>query len=71
MATNCADYYTPQGELIFDDPAALEAVEKWVALTEYAPPGFESYSWGDQITAFVTGNAAMSVYAGRYGCSYA
>jgi ABC-type glycerol-3-phosphate transport system substrate-binding protein len=64
---NCADYYTPQGELIFDDPAALEAVEKWVALTEYAPPGFEAYSWGDQITAFVTGNAAMSVYAGRLG----
>jgi len=64
---NCLDYYTPQGELTFDDPAVLEAIEKWVALTEYAPPGFESYSWGDQITAFVTGNAAMSVYAGRLG----
>jgi len=64
---NCLDYYTPEGELTFDDPAALEAVEKWVALTEYAPPGFESYSWGDQVTAFITGNAAMSVYAGRLG----
>lgn len=64
---NCLDYYTPQGELIFDDPAALKAVENWVALTAYAPPGFESYSWGDQVTAFITGNAAMSVYAGRLG----
>jgi len=63
----CADYYTPQGELIFDEPEALEAVKKWVALTEYSPPGFESYSWGDQVTAFITGNAAMSVYAGRMG----
>jgi ABC-type glycerol-3-phosphate transport system substrate-binding protein len=63
----CQDYYTPQGELIFDKPEALEAIKKWVALTEYAPPGFENYSWGDQITAFITGNAAMSVYAGRLG----
>jgi len=63
----CADYYTPQGELIFDSPEALEAITNWVALSEYAPPGFESYSWGDQVTAFITGNAAMSVYAGRLG----
>jgi ABC-type glycerol-3-phosphate transport system substrate-binding protein len=63
----CLDYYTPQGELMFDDPAVLDAIEQWVALTEYAPPGFETWSWGDQITAFVTGQAAMSVYAGRLG----
>ncbi|RME84601.1 MAG: sugar ABC transporter substrate-binding protein [Caldilineae bacterium] len=63
----CLDYYTPQGELTFDQPEALEAIKKWVALTQYAPPGFENYSWGDQITAFVTGKAAMSVYAGRLG----
>ena len=63
----CMDYYTPQGELIFDRPEALDAIKKWVALTQYAPPGFENYSWGDQITAFITGKAAMSVYAGRLG----
>ncbi len=63
----CMDYYTPQGELIFDKPGALDAIKKWVAMTEYAPPGFENYSWGDQITAFITGKAAMSVYAGRLG----
>ena len=63
----CMDYYTPQGELIFDKPEALEAIKKWVAMTQYAPPGFENYSWGDQITAFITGKAAMSIYAGRLG----
>ena len=63
----CLDYYTPQGELTFDDPAALEALKKWVALAQYAPPGFETWSFGDQITAFVTGQAAMSMYAGRLG----
>jgi multiple sugar transport system substrate-binding protein len=64
---NCADFFSPTGELTFDKPEALEAVKRWVALTQYAPPGFENYSWGDQVTAFVTGNAAMSVYAGRLG----
>ncbi len=64
---NCLDYYTPTGELRFNEPEVLEALEKWVALTEYAPPGFENWSWGDQITAFITGQAAMSIYAGRLG----
>ncbi|MDQ7025100.1 MAG: sugar ABC transporter substrate-binding protein [Anaerolineae bacterium] len=64
---NCVDYYTPDGELTFDSPEALQAVERWTALAAYAPPGFESWSWGDQITAFITGRAAMSVYAGRLG----
>ncbi|MCP4423616.1 MAG: sugar ABC transporter substrate-binding protein [Chloroflexi bacterium] len=64
---NCLDYYTPTGEFRFDEPEVLTALENWVALTEYAPPGFENWSWGDQITAFVTGQAAMSIYAGRLG----
>lgn len=64
---NCLDYYTPTGELTFGQPAVFEAIERWVALTEYAPPGFENWTWGDQITAFVTGQAAMSIYGGRMG----
>ena len=61
------DYYTPQGDLIFDSPEAIQAIRNWTAFAEFAPPGFESYSWGDQITAYTTGIAAMSVYAGRMG----
>lgn len=64
---NCMDYYTPQGELIFDRPEALEAVQNWATLANYAPPGFEGWSYGDQITAFITEQAAMSMYAGRMG----
>lgn len=67
MWQNCVDYYTPEGELTFDSPEALEAVQRWSALAEYAPPGFESWSFGDQITAFITGRVAMSMYAGRLG----
>ena len=64
---NCLDYYTPDGELLFGQPEYLDAINNWVTLSEYAPPGFEGWSWGDQITAFVTGQAAMSIYAGRLG----
>lgn len=64
---NCLDYYTPSGELTFDRPEVLDAVKKWTALAEYAPPGFEGWSFGDQITAFITGRAAMVMYAGRLG----
>lgn len=64
---NCLDYYTPEGELLFGQPAYLEAINKWVALSKYAPPGFEGWSFGDQITAFMTGQTAMSMYAGRLG----
>lgn len=64
---NCLDYYSPSGEFLFDQPEVLEALQKWVALSEYAPPGFENWGFGDQITAFITGQAAMSMYAGRLG----
>ncbi len=64
---NCLDFYSPTGEFRFDEPEVLDAINEWVALTEFAPPGFENWSFGDQITAFVTGQAAMSVYAGRLG----
>ncbi|MBZ0275768.1 MAG: sugar ABC transporter substrate-binding protein [Anaerolineae bacterium] len=64
---NCLDYYTPDGTLLFGDPANLEAVKRWTALAQYAPPGFEGWSFGDQITAFITGSSAMVMYAGRLG----
>jgi N,N'-diacetylchitobiose transport system substrate-binding protein len=64
---NCLDYFTPQGEVRFGEPEVLEAIQRWVDLTEYVPPGFENWSFGDQITAYITEQAAMSVYAGRLG----
>lgn len=64
---NCMDYYRPDGTLIFDRPEALTAIQNWVALAQYAPAGFEAWSYGDQITAYITEQVAMSMYAGRLG----
>jgi ABC-type glycerol-3-phosphate transport system substrate-binding protein len=64
---NGADYFTCDGEVAFGEPQALEAVRRWQALTAYAPPGFTTWGFPEQIDAFVNGRVAMAMYAGRLG----
>lgn len=61
------DYFSCEGTVVFDQPAALEAIEKWAALTRFAPPGFTTWGFSEQIEAFTQGSVAMVVYAGRLG----
>jgi ABC-type glycerol-3-phosphate transport system substrate-binding protein len=64
---NGGDYFTCEGGVAFGEPQSLEAVQRWQALTQYAPPGFTTWGFSEQIDAFVTGRAAMAMYAGRLG----
>jgi ABC-type glycerol-3-phosphate transport system substrate-binding protein len=64
---NCADYFDKEGNLVFDNPNAFEAFEKYLALLEYAPPDVTGWSWFDGITAFTAGKIAMHPYGGRLG----
>jgi ABC-type glycerol-3-phosphate transport system substrate-binding protein len=64
---NGGDYFTCDGRVAFGEPPALEAVRRWQALTQYAPPGFTTWGFPEQIDAFVTGRVAMAMYAGRLG----
>jgi multiple sugar transport system substrate-binding protein len=64
---NGGDYFTCDGNVAFASPAAREAVRRWQALTQYAPPGFTTWGFPEQIDAFVTGRVAMAMYAGRLG----
>lgn len=68
---NGADYFTCDGQVAFGQPEALEAVKKWVALAQYAPPGFTTWGYHEQIEAFLRGRVAMSMYAGRLGVNMA
>ncbi len=68
---NGGDYFSCDGEVIFGQPKAFEAVKKWVALTQYAPPGFATWGYVEQIEAFMRGRVAMSMYAGRLGVNMA
>ncbi len=64
---NRADYFSCEGDVVFGEPEALQAVEKWVALTQHAPPGFTTWGYSEQIEAFLRGRIAMAMYAGRLG----
>lgn len=68
---NGADYFTCDGQVAFGQPEALEAVKKWVTLAQYAPPGFTTWGYHEQIEAFLRGRVAMSMYAGRLGVNMA
>jgi len=64
---NGGDYFTCDGNVTFGEPQALEAIRRWQALTQYAPPGFTTWGFPEQIDAFVNGRVAMAMYAGRLG----
>ncbi|MFZ5920958.1 MAG: ABC transporter substrate-binding protein [Chloroflexota bacterium] len=64
---NGGDYFTCDGGVAFGEPQSLEAVRRWHALTQYAPPGFTTWGFSEQIDAFITGRVAMAMYAGRLG----
>jgi len=64
---NGGDYFTCDGGVAFGEPQSFEAVRRWQALTQYAPPGFTTWGFSEQIDAFVTGRVAMAMYAGRLG----
>ncbi len=64
---NGGDYFSCDGQVIFGEPQALEAVKRWAALAKYAPPGFTAWGYREQIDSFVRGRVAMAMYAGRLG----
>jgi len=64
---NGGDYFTCDGQVAFGEPQALEAIRRWQALTQYAPPGFTTWGFPEQIDAFINGRVAMAMYAGRLG----
>ena len=68
---NGGDYFTCDGELAFDRPEGLAAVEEWADVTKYAPPGFTVWGYQEQIDAFLRGRVAMAIYAGRLGATLA
>ncbi|RJP46688.1 MAG: sugar ABC transporter substrate-binding protein [Anaerolineaceae bacterium] len=64
---NGGDYFTCDGELAFGQPQALQAVKRWAELAQYAPFGYSTWSYREQIDAFLNQRVAMSMYGGRLG----
>ncbi|MBI2759629.1 MAG: sugar ABC transporter substrate-binding protein [Chloroflexi bacterium] len=64
---NGGDYFSCDGQVVFGQPQALQAVKRWTELTQYAPPGYSTWSYREQIDAFLNQRVAMSMYGGRLG----
>lgn len=52
-------------DVAIDTDATLNALEFYKSMRELSPSGATSYSWGDSLTAFVSGATATGIYGGR------
>ena len=52
-------------EIALDTDATYHALDFYKAMREVCPPGATNYSWGESLTAFVSGATATGIYAGR------
>ena len=59
------DIIAPDGTIVFNSPGAVRAMEFLKEIRPYAPSGANTYSYGETLTAFTSGNAGIGVYTGR------
>jgi multiple sugar transport system substrate-binding protein len=57
--------FTPNLEVAIDSKESLNALEFDKSMRELCPPGATGYSWGESLTAFVSGATATGLYTGR------
>ena len=57
--------FSPDLKPTLTSDAVVNALEFYKAMRELCPPGATGYSWGESLTAFVSGATATGLYAGR------
>ncbi|TDV33624.1 carbohydrate ABC transporter substrate-binding protein (CUT1 family) [Paraburkholderia caballeronis] len=57
--------FTPDLQVAIDSPETLHALDFYKSMRELTPPGATGYSWGESLTAFVSGSTATGIYGGR------
>ncbi len=57
--------FTPDLEVAIDSQQTRDALEFYKSMRELCPPGATNYSWGESLTAFVSGATATGLYTGR------
>lgn len=67
LYANGGDYQDPQGNVIFDSPNVTQAIQDWLALDKYTPPGNSNWQFGDYLSAYWSGRTAMEIFTGRFG----
>jgi multiple sugar transport system substrate-binding protein len=57
--------FTPDLQVAIDNEGTRNALEFYKSMRELCPPGATNYSWGESLTAFVSGATATGLYTGR------
>ncbi|AGT10830.1 ABC transporter substrate-binding protein [Paracoccus aminophilus] len=57
--------FTPDLEIALDSAETRNALEFYRSMREFCPSGSTNYSWGESLTAFVSGATATGIYGGR------
>ena len=57
--------FTPDLTVDIDNEGTRNALEMYREMRELCPPGATNYSWGESLTAFVSGATATGIYTGR------
>ena len=57
--------FTSDLQVAIDSKETLNALEFYKSMRELCPPGATGYSWGESLTAFVSGATATGIYTGR------
>lgn len=52
-------------DIALDTEPTYKALDFYKSMREFCPPGATNYSWGESLTAFVSGATATGIYAGR------
>lgn len=56
---------SPDLEVTLASQPTYDALEFYKSMRELSPPGATGYSWGESLTAFVSGATATGIYTGR------
>lgn len=57
--------FSPELDVAIDSQATYDALEFYRSMREYCPAGASNFSWGESLTAFVSGSTATGIYGGR------
>ena len=57
--------FSPDLDVALDSDEAEHALEFYASMREFCPAGATGYSWGEALSAFVSGATATGLYAGR------
>lgn len=57
--------FTPDLQVAIDNEGTRHALDFYREMRDFCPPGATNYSWGESLTAFVSGATATGIYTGR------